>query len=284
MESAETQSEKQLKFKISFDELKNSIPKKGTKGIMKALRDTGGVISLRDMNSIFSAGERNFDVYEIPESELFSMLRGARDATGNYVYKNADFEVEKVNVSDIFAIQTFVSENKLAEIPSRAAFLKEVGINPDKDGNAYVIKMVGGLKYASILIPPVMLEYKAGGFKEPISKVTDRIAKNDMVKIKVANGIEVFDIVSALAELESTLQKGDTVTTIKDGTHRAYSMYLRNEPVSVIRISNQEEKPTNVPVRFNRIIRALEKPSKEDRYPGFTQNAIAELKLLGIDS
>jgi hypothetical protein len=273
-----------LKFKINSSQLLEKLSSTSPK-TAEFLKSSDYIVALKDLAGISGVNAKSYEVHEIENGELFSMLRGARDNSGNRVYKDARFSVEPHNAEFIYGVQTFISAAKLAESEKRDRFLSSIGATAYSDGISYAIKAtIGSKTYASILVPPVVIDYRAADLEGPIKAVEERIAKGDTIKINGVEGTVTFDIVSALADVKNTISKSDTVRTVKDGTHRAYLAYLLNREFKAITISNQTEKPTNIPVRFGTMVISKEKPKPEDRYPGYTPVANSELKQFGIDS
>ena len=276
--------ESSLKFKIDSGQLLGKLSSTSPK-MAEFLKDTDYIIALRDLAGISGANAKSHEVHEIENEELFSMLRRARDKSGNQVYKDAHFSVEQHDADSIYGIQTFISVDKLAESEKRDIFLNAVGVTAYPEGRSYAIKAnFGGKTYASILVPPVVIDYRSKDLEGPIKIVEERIAKGDAIKIKGVEGTVEFDMVSALADIKNTISKSDTVRTVKDGTHRTYLAYLLDKKFNAITISNQTELPTNIPVRFSMMVMSKEKPKPGDRYPGYTPAANSELKQFGIDS
>ena len=284
MEKLSLQNEKNTKLHISVSDLMDVMPSKGTDGIRSSLSDVDYIVSLKDLGAMPERMRKSAEIYKLENPELFSMLRGATNGNGQPVYTNANFEITKCNVSEIFAVQTFVSEEKLSAFTKREQFLEDVGIGRSKGSGSYIIKMGTDEKLAAILIPPVLLEYKKSGFAQPISKVSKRLMENNQIIIRQSDSNTVFDLEGALKDLKRAMSMSNTVPVIKDGTHRAYMSNIKQEPLTVVRISDQEEEPTNIPIRFEKVLVASVKPSPDDRYPGNTPSAIADLKKLGIDA
>ena len=127
-------------------------------------------------------------------------------------------------------VKTFISVDKLAESEKRDIFLNNVGATAYSEGCSYAIKAnFGGKTYASILVPPVVIDYRSKDLEGPIKIVEERIAKGDAIKIKGVEGTVEFDMANALADIKNTISKSDTVRTVKDGTHRTYLAYLLNK-------------------------------------------------------
>lgn len=276
--------ESSLKFRIDSRQLLGQLSSTSPK-LAEFLKSSDYIIALRDLAGIPEANAQSYEVYEIENKELFSMLRRARDKSGNPVYKEAHFSVEQHDASSIYGIQTFISMDKLSESEKRDAFLNEIGATAYSSGSSYAIKANSrGKTYASILVPPVVIDYRVQDLEGPIRAVEERIAKGDAIKIKGIEGTVEFDMVAALEDIKNTISKSDTVRTVKDGTHRAYLAYSLNRKFDAITITNQTEMPTNIPVRFSMMVISKEKPKPEDRYPGYTPAANSELKQFGIDS
>ena len=273
-----------LKFRIDSSQLVKKFSPTSPK-MVEFLKGSDYVVALRNLAGISGTNAKNYEVQEIENEELFAMLRGARDKAGNPVYKNAHFSVESHDAESIYGIQTFISADKLAEAEKRDKFLSDIGATAHFDGTSYVIKANAGSKtYASILVPPVVIDYRSADLEGPMKIVEQRIANGDTIKIKGVKGTVTFDMVTALADIRDTVSKSDTVRTVKDGTHRTYIAYLMGRQFKAITISNQTEMPTNIPVRFGMMVLSKEKPKPEDRYPGYTPTANSELKQFGIDS
>lgn len=272
-----------LKFKIDSGQLLEKFSTPAPK-ITEFLKSSDYIVALRDLVGIRGVAA-SYEVHEIENKELFSMLRGAKDNAGNPVYRDAHFSVEPHDAASIYGIQTFVQADKLAEAGERDRLLDRIGATAHSEGRSYAIKAnVDGRTYASILVPPVVIDYRAADLDGPMKIVEKRIANGDMIRIKGVEGTVTFDMVSAMADIKNTISKSDTVRTVKDGTHRAYLAYLLNRKFCAITISNQTEMPTNIPIRFGMMVISKEKPMPEDRYPGYMPNVNSELKQFGIDS
>ncbi len=285
MIALEQKSIPRFKFEMPSERISGLISSTAP-GLAGMLSDVSSIIPTRDLFNT-CAGKGDITVQRIESKDIFALLRNATDASGNLVYNKAKFEIKKYNPradSDIYCIQTFVMKDKLDGLD--ALYNKMSGFGASvQDGSSYIIKSDGaGQTYASILIPPVILYYDSDGFNEPIKKVKERLASNDQIIISGIAGNIKFDMSGSLREIIEKVSKGENVKVVKDGTHRAYYEYLRRGDLTAITISNQDEKPTNIPVNFSDVVLAVGKPAPRDRYPGLTWNAIAELKKLGIDS
>ncbi|MCL5679901.1 MAG: hypothetical protein M1465_00980 [Candidatus Marsarchaeota archaeon] len=274
--------QKPLKFKHQTGVILSKISSEETSGIVEFMKGSKYIISPRDMHMLYNPNLKH-EVYNIADSELSSMLRKATDKNGVEVYKYSSIKREKHDPKKLCGIQTFVSADKLGEASSRDYFFEQLGITASNNGNSYIIKAGEKLEYASIFIPPIVLDYKSEGFAEPIRLAEARIKNNDPIIIKGVSGPTRFDLETALKRIKKEVEK-DVVTVVKDGTHRSYHAYASGTMLSAITIRNQEEMPTNIPVDFGFMVIAKEKPEEKDRYPGLVHNAIAELKQLGIDS
>ncbi|MCL4387732.1 hypothetical protein M1567_01100 [Candidatus Marsarchaeota archaeon] len=273
-----------LKFRMDSVQLIKRFASTSPK-MAEFLKGSDYVIALRDLAEISVPNAKYYEVQEIENEELFAMLRGARDKAGNPVYKDAHFSVEPHDAKNIYGIQTFISVDKLAEAEKRDKFLSDIGATAHFDGTSYAIKANAGSKIcASILVPPVVIDYRSADLEGPMKIVEHRIANGDRIRIKGVEGTVTFDMAAALAGIRDAISKSDTIRTVKDGTHRAYITYCTGRQFNAITISNQTEMPTNIPVRFGMMVLSKEKPEPEDRYPGYTPTANSELKQFGIDS
>ncbi len=272
-------------FRIPAQELLRKAEKANAPAISSVLMESDAVISAREIGAMYSEKSRKrFGVYQIPDEELFSLLRACgMDGNGRMVYKDASFEVRKHEVHEVRSVQTFVLQSKLDELHAREGFLKGLGIRGD-DGSSYVITFKGERRYASMLIPPVVIHYRSGDFTEPMRIAEERLRNGDAIAIKGANGVVEFDLKRALEEIARAVASSDTVPVVKDGTHRAYRHFSGGNGIAAITISNQYEMPTNIPARFEMMIVTTVKPSARDRYPGYVPAALMDLESLGIDA
>jgi len=283
MEKSPTQKQIPFKFKIPTNEITRKISSEETLNIVEFLKGSKYIVSPRDIGALYKDGASS-EVYKISDSEIASMLRKATDNNGVAVYKDAEIKVEQHDPKNIYGIQTFVSHSKLLESTKRDSFFKNLGISASYNGSSYIIKTGYNMKYASIFIPPIVLDYKSEGFQEPIKLAEYRIKNNDPIIINGLSGPMKFDMEAALTQIKKEVSKNDVVPVVKDGTHRSYASYAAGSKLSAITIRNQNEMPTNIPIDFDLMVIAAQKPETRDRYPGYVPNAIAELKRLGIDS
>ncbi len=253
-----------------------------------ALRGAEVIIAGSELYRLCKAdpeGVAKASVSLLPQKELFDLLRSARDNSGRDVYRNAKFEMGKVDVTATYGVQTFINVKALDSLSRRNEFMRQFGIDMVNSGNAYVIRYDGDRKYAAILVPPIVIHYKKELYAVPMGNLEAMVAKGDAITIKGVNGDAAVDLGSVLAIAREEIAKpGATVAVIKDGSHRAFISYTANVPLTAIIIRDSDEAPTSAPINFFNMIMTNERPDRADhRYPGVYQGGRVDLRKIGID-
>ena len=275
----------QQKFEanVTLDEFMDRVNPKGV--LKEAVKGAHAIVSTSDVQLLFeSSPASNLHAARVPDSELIELLRLVKEGGEREVFSGAEIRFAPVDVQSTNSIQTFVNVKRLSSTPNANRFLGRLGLDMNQSA-AYAITIENGAgRYASIFLPPIVTNYKKSNFEAPLSNLKEMVRTGQGITLKGLEGDTNLDIAALLNSFNAEMAgPGNTIAVVLDGTHRAYVCYMANVPMNAIVIKG-EDSPRNIPIKFEDIVVALERPQKsEDRYLGVVRS-LPKLNLadLGI--
>ena len=276
----------QQKFEtnVSLDDFMSRANPKGA--LREAVKGAKGIVSTGDIKKLYeNTPNSNLSVARVPDSELIRLLRLIKEGGEKEVFAEADIKFDKVHVQSVSSIQTFVNIKRVAATPQANSFLTPLGIGLNLH-SAYTVTIENSDgKYVSILLPPIVTNFQKSYYEAPLSNLEEQVSSGQTIIIKSVEGDVSLNLAALLKSFKAKLADPSTSTipVVLDGTHRAFVCYMADIPMSAIVIKG-DDSPRNVPVRFDDIVVALERPAKpEERYLGIVRT-LPKLNLadLGI--
>jgi hypothetical protein len=261
--------------------------------LKKAIESTEAIVSLRDVMGMAKLEGKlgKMEMTILSNQEVRSLIRNVKNKEGHQVYSSAEVSIEKHKGRDLYAMQAFASAEKLSNISKVVdPVFESLGLESSICAPPFVLTY--DKKYSVIFLPIIVELLPRKAFDESISNLENRIKTTKEIRMKTHSGGEVkVDLAMMLVKAKRIVERNDTLAVVRDGTHRAYAVALRDaigtkcsERVNLTVITNSAASSHSIPVHLDDVTVVSEKPeSKEDRYPGFVQREMEYFRSIGVD-
>ena len=253
----------------------------------RLVKQVNAIISPRDIVRLCDTGYCGVQLMSIDVME--GILRSVKDGRGREVYLGAEIMVGRITPSLAYAQQSFVQANKLLGFPELSSFLAKYGINGIKELGPLIIKYAGkeggeGESYLAFYFPPILEEADSSELEPILKNLQRRLERERYIKLPAYRGEGAVDLEEIYRINKREFQKRNSISYLKDGTHRAYLISIAGTTTKVIRIKGGETYPAAALIPINKLVITSEKPKrKEDRFLGLREDAWLNYKAVGID-